>query len=112
GKVLPFGWAAIDRALPWGGLPLAALHEVESAGAMGQDGAAAAFLAGIRARLTAARPVLWCLPQPDLHAPGLAQAGLAAERLLLVRAREEREILWVLEEGLRSRALAAVVGEV
>ncbi|HEY3919036.1 MAG TPA: hypothetical protein VGL83_14670 [Stellaceae bacterium] len=111
GSVLPFAIPAIDSALPWGGLPLAALHAVESAGA-GKDGAAAMFLAGILARLAPARPVLWCLPQADLHAPGLALAGLAAARLLLVRVPQEREILWVLEEGLRSRALAAVVGEV
>jgi protein ImuA len=112
GSVLPFGLRAIDAALPWGGLPLAALHEVESAGAGSKDGAATAFLAGILARLAPARPVLWCVRQPDLHAPGLALAGLAAKRLLLVRARREGELLWAMEEGLRSRALAAVVGEV
>ena len=107
----------LDRALPWGGLPLAALHEVESAGGLGvggwgEDSAATAFLAAILARLAPARPVLWCLKQPDLHAPGLALAGLAAKRLLLIRAHADRDILWAMEEGLRSRALAAVVGEV
>ena len=112
GRVLPFGAAAVDRALPWGGLPLAALHEVENVGAMGEDGATTAFLAGILARCVPGRPVLWCLCQPDLHAPGLARAGLSAKRLLLVRAPHERDLLWAMEEGLRSRALAAVVGEV
>jgi protein ImuA len=112
GAVLPFGLPAIDKALPWRGLPLAALHEVESARAEGEDGAAAGFLAGILARLAPGRPVLWCLQRPDLHAPGLALIGLAAERLVLVRACDEHEILWAMEEGLRSRALAAVVGEV
>lgn len=115
GAVLAFGARAIDDALPWGGLPLAAVHEVEGAGkdgADGADGAAATFLAGILARLAPARPVLWCVQRPDLHAPGLALAGLAAERLLLVRAPNEREMLWAMEEGLRSRVLAAVVGEV
>lgn len=112
GAVLPFGRPGIDSALPWGGLPLAALHEIENAGIAGQDGAATAFLAAILARLAPARPVLWCLRQPDLHAPGLALAGLAAKRLLFVRPPSERDILWAMEEGLRSRALAAVVGEV
>jgi protein ImuA len=55
---------------------------------------------------------LWCLQRADLHAPGLALAGLDAKRLVLLRAPNEREILWAMEEGLRSRALAAVVGEV
>ncbi len=109
---LSFGISAIDEALPWRGLPLAALHAVESPGAEGKDGAACQFLAGILARLAPQRPVLWCLQRPDLHAPGLALAGLEAKRLLLLRAPNARELLWAMEEGLRSRALAAVVGEV
>ncbi len=99
-------------ALPWQGLPLAALHEIENAGAIDENGAVVTFLAGILARLAPARPVLWCLQRADLHAPGLALAGLDAQRLVLLRAPNEREILWAMEEGLRSRALAAVVGEV
>jgi protein ImuA len=115
--VLPFGLPEIDEALPWQGLPLAALHEIENAGAADEDGAAVTFLADILARLArlasyGGRPVLWCLRRPDLHAPGLALAGLDARRLVLLRAPNEREILWAMEEGLRSRALAAVVGEV
>lgn len=110
--VLPFDVPAIDEALPWQGLPLAALHEIESAGAADEDGAAVTFLVGILARLAPARPVLWCLQRPDLHAPGLALAGLDAQRLVLLRAPNERDILWAMEEGLRSCALAAVVGEV
>jgi protein ImuA len=109
--VLPFGLPALDDALPWQGLPLASLHEIENAGAP-EDGAASLFLAGILARLAPVRPVLWCLQRPDLHAPGLALAGLDARRLVLLRAPNERDILWAMEEGLRSRALAAVVGEV
>jgi protein ImuA len=109
---LPFGLPAIDASLPWQGLPLASLHEIENAGIADEDGAASLFLAGILARLKPARPVLWCLQRTDLHAPGLALAGLDAKRLVLLRAPNEREILWAMEEGLRSRALAAVVGEV
>jgi protein ImuA len=111
--VLPFGVAAIDASLPWGGLPLGALHEFGGAGVEGESGAvAAAFLAGILARLGPDRPVLWCLKRADLHAPGLALHGLAPERLILARARNDQEILWAMEEGLHSAALAAVIGEV
>src|SRR5437763_16381265 len=50
--VLPFGVAAIDRALPGGGLALGAVHEILGAGGDEEDGAAAAaFAAGILARL-------------------------------------------------------------
>ena len=50
--VLPFGVAAIDCALPGGGLALGAVHEITGAGGDEEDGAAAAgFAAGILARL-------------------------------------------------------------
>jgi len=51
--VLPFGVAAIDRALPGGGLARGALHEILGAGGDEEDGAlAAAFAAHILGRLT------------------------------------------------------------
>src|SRR6266404_6167445 len=50
--VLPFGVAAIDQALPGGGLALGAVHEILGADGDEEDGAAAAgFAAGILARL-------------------------------------------------------------
>ncbi len=109
---LPFGVAAIDGALPGGGLALAALHEIAGAGPDEEDGAvSAAFLAGILARLPP-RPVLWCLAAGDLYGPGLAACGLPPERLILARAQGDCAVLWTMEEGLRSAALAAVIGEV
>src|SRR5205814_10625315 len=50
--VLPFGVAAIDRALPGGGLALGALHEILGIDGDEEDGAAACgFIAGLLARL-------------------------------------------------------------
>jgi len=113
GAVLPFGLAALDAALPQGGLALGALHELAGAGPDEEDGAiAAAFLAGILARLAPERPVLWCLAAGDLYGPGLAACGLGPERLILAKTPGERDVLWAMEEGLRSAALAAVIGEV
>src|SRR5437588_1347191 len=55
--VLPFGIAAIDRALPGGGLARGALHEILGAGGDEEDGAlAAAFAAHILGRLTRPAP--------------------------------------------------------
>jgi protein ImuA len=113
GKVLPFGLAAIDNALPGKGLALGALHEAAGVGGDEEDGAvAAAFLVGILARLEPERPVLWCLAEGDLYAPGLAAAGLDPARLILARTRRPQDVLWAMEEGLKSPMLAAVVGEV
>jgi len=113
-SVLPFG-APLDAALPQGGLALGALHEVIGAGPDEEDGAvAAAFAAGILGRLAKRRgaPVLWCQASGDLHAPGLLRYGLPPQLLLVTRGRNDSDILWAMEEGLRSAALAAVLGEI
>jgi protein ImuA len=108
--VLPFGVDAIDARLANGGLRLDALHEAAAAGAgWGDDAAATLFLAGIAAR--AWGPILWIVRRRDLFAPGLAQAGLAAERVLYAEARDDAELLQLMEEGLRHRGLGAVIGE-
>ena len=109
--VLPFGIAAIDSRLPGGGLALGALHEIAGYGEGVVDGAAAAlFAAGIAARTEG--PVLWCAADSDVFAPGLAQAGLAGDRVIHVAARDDTSVLAVCEEALRHGGLGAVIGEV
>jgi protein ImuA len=136
--VAPFGLAAIDRALPGGGLARGALHEILGVGGDEEDGAlVAAFAAGVLGRLgphptpgtpalAGGRPgalpragegtgrgiVLWCLSRSDLYGPSLVALGLDPDRLVLVQARRDTEILWAMEEGLRATGVAAVVGEV
>ena len=109
--VLPFGVGAIDRCLPGGGLALGALHEVAGGGTGVVDGAAAAlFTAGILARIEGS--VLWCVTQPDLFAPAIAQAGLDPDRVIYANAGSETAVLACFEEGLRHGGLCGVVAEV
>jgi protein ImuA len=108
--VLPLGLAAIDRALPGGGLPLGCLHELHGAP---RQAAAAGFAAALLGRLLgAAGHALWIGPRSELFGPGLAALGLPPERLLVVRARGRDAILWALEEALRSPGLVAALAEV
>ena len=110
-QVLAFGVETLDGALPGGGLRLGALHEVAGGGAGAVDGAVAAlFAAGIVARIPG--PVLWCVTRPDLFAPALSQAGLDPDRVIYVEAGDEKTLMTCIEEGLRHRGLAGVVGEV
>jgi protein ImuA len=109
-QIAPLGVAAIDAALPWGGLPRGAVHEIAGAA---KDGAATGFCAVLLARLSAdGRPVLWVAEDDDLYGPGLAAFGLSPDRLIVARARRAVEVFWTIEEALRCKGLAAVLGEV
>jgi protein ImuA len=110
-SVLPFGVAEVDSRLPGKGLSRGALHEIAGGGNGVIDGAAAAlFAAGIAAR-TKGR-VLWCITQPDIFAPAVAQAGLPPDRVVYLEAGDQASVLACMEEGLRHGGLGAVVGEV
>jgi protein ImuA len=111
--VLSLGVAEIDAALPWGGLPLGALHEIVTPDA-GDDGAALGFAAVLLGRLAARqdKPVVWVAGRDDLYAPGLAALGLPPDRLVVVRPGRGVRPQWAMEEGVRCPDLAGVAGEV
>lgn len=113
GGVLAFGVSEIDARLADGGLALGALHEVAAAApALAEDAAATLFITGIAARTDPAVPVLWALTRFDLYAPGIEQAGLPPARVLFAQARDDRELLAIMEDALRQGGVAAVIGEV
>jgi protein ImuA len=113
GGVLPFGIDAVDRRLADGGLALGALHEMAaSAPALAEDAAATLFMTGLAARASTTAPVLWALTRFDLYAPGIEQAGLPSKQVLFAQARDDRELLAIMEDALRHGGVGAVVGEV
>jgi protein ImuA len=106
-----FGAPEIDGYLSDGGLVLGALHEIAGAGAEAEHGTAAALLVGGLLARTQGK-VVWTLARRDLFAPALAAVGLKPDRVIYVEAGRAASTLLVMEEGLRHRGLAAVVGEV
>jgi protein ImuA len=111
--VLPLGIEAIDQALG-GGLARGALHEI-AAPSEAHLAAATGFVVGLAARRHAR--VFWIAEDMALgesgapYGPGLDPFNLAPERLLTVAASHRRDLLWAMEEALRCRAMAAVIGE-
>jgi len=100
---------APDAALPWGGLPLARLHQVAAA-----DAAALGFAAALLGLIARGRTVLWCRRRDAAtpFLPGLAALGLAPDQVVMAEADRAVEVLWAMEEGLRCPALGGVLGEV
>lgn len=112
---LGFGVAEMDGRLADCGIDGSALHEVApTAASLSDEAAATLFVAGIAARFAAAAgaPVLWVVGRFDLYAPGLEQAGLPPGRVIFAEGREDRDVLALVEDGLRHGGPAAVVGEV
>lgn len=110
----PLGYPPIDAALG-GGLARGALHEVfaASADAAAGVGAALAFVL----RVAGTHPILWVrqdfadIETGALYAPGLAELGLAPDRLILVRVRDGPGVLRAAEEAARCAPLGAVLIE-
>ena len=106
--VVRLGVAAVDEALPGGGLARGAVHEIAGAA---DSAAACGFAAALAGRATGASgPAVWCTRDGSLYAPGLAAFGLDTARLVAVRAPCPRDALWAVEEALRA-GVPAVVGE-
>ncbi len=70
-----------------------------------------------RRDIRAGRAVLWIEPEAAefeggaLYGPGLELLGLPMARVIGLRVAHERDGAWAMEEALRCRAVAAVVGE-
>jgi protein ImuA len=110
---LPFGDPRIDACLPGGGLPLGAWHELVGEGLDSETAAAPAAFAALAASPLARRgEAVWVLRRDDLHAPGLEGLGFPSQRLIQVAARDEAEVLAVMEDALSTAGVACVFGEV
>lgn len=108
-------------ALLNGGVARGALHEI-LASSPGDLAAASGFALALAIRLArqTARPapILWitedfaCRENGTLYGPGLALHGLDPASLVIVQAANAKEALWGLEEAVKCRAPAAVIGEI
>jgi len=107
---------AEPRALPRGAgerwrlpeVPGATLSELFSIHP--RDGGWAGFLL---ARLESGKPLLWVQDRMAILESGrIHPPGLPSHDLIHVEARDARDALWAMEEGVRCSCLAAVIGEI
>ncbi|MGH8242282.1 MAG: translesion DNA synthesis-associated protein ImuA [Steroidobacteraceae bacterium] len=111
GTVVSSGFRRLDERLPGGGWPLATLIEIliPAAGI----GEVRLLLPALRTLSTAAeraRWIAWLAPPHLPYAPALVDARLDPARMLVIRPRAGLDMLWAMEQALRSGACAAVLG--
>jgi protein ImuA len=65
------------------------------------------------AQLDIAKPMLWVQDRMAILESGrVYPPGLPSQELIHVEARDARDALWAMEEGVRCAALSAVIGEI
>lgn len=75
-----------------------------------RDGGWAGFLL---AQIDRSKPVLWVQERMAILESGRVHPpGLATQNLIHVEARDAKDALWAMEEGLRCAALSCVIGEI
>lgn len=128
------GVAMLDDVIGPAGLDTGGVHEIKPAmpGSVAEGGcdwmaasmAARGFALALAVRRLAAcdaprraAPVLWCTSMREAaefgrpYGPGFERLGLDARGLIVVEPAKAADALWVLDEGLRSGALALVLGQ-
>ena len=90
----------------------ACIHEIEGASWDAETGIGpAAFAAAMLSRIEQGA-ILWAVRQDTPFAPRLAAFGLDPDRVIFCRCPNDSETLAALEEALRTKGIAAAVGEV
>lgn len=112
---LPTGYKKLDRHLPGGGWPQQSLTEilVEQYG-IGELQLLMPALSSLSADdpvAAYAEPgwIAWVAPPFQPYPPALQQWGIDLSRLLIVRPKDDSEVLWSAEQALSSGTCAAVL---
>lgn len=111
GKHCAFGLGLIENAFPHQTFPSGAIHEF-LCGRDYQTSASCGFLCGLLKQLMLQGGYsIWISSKRNIYPPALKQFGLDPGRILFIDLDREKEILWVMEECLRSQGVKAVVAE-
>lgn len=106
------GLGSIEMAFPQKTFPRGAIHEFVSDHAT-NVAATNGFIAGIAGKLMQQQGIcVWIGSNPCVFAPALRNYGIQPEKIIFIRVRQQKELLWTIEEALKCQSLALVVGEI
>jgi protein ImuA len=101
-------FASVDGS----GLATGAIHEVLVDPDAGSTGTFAALIASAVLKSKPGGWIVWSDPYHTLYPPPLVKAGIALERLLIVRPCSPQDELWAIAECMRCAGVAATVAHV
>jgi len=106
------GLGPVEAAFPNGVFPMGTVHEMVCANA-GQVAASEGFIGGLLSVLMReGGACLWVGLSQNLFAPALKSFGIEPHRVIFLNLLRDKDVLWVMEEALKCKGLAAVIGEV
>lgn len=106
------GLGPVEAVFPNGVFPVAGIHEMVCANS-GDVAAAGGFITGLLSVLMLdGGACLWVGLSQTSFAPALKTFGIEPHRVIFLNLLRDEEVLWVMEEALKCKGLAAVVGEV
>ncbi|HEX3008799.1 MAG TPA: hypothetical protein VHO90_14420 [Bacteroidales bacterium] len=108
---LDFGLGTMEDAFPGGVFPMGVVHEFVSP----TDGCAVAangFISGLLStHMIKGGTCMWISSGRKLFPPALKFFGIEPHHVIFIDVRRSKDILWVMEQGLKCNSLAAVVAE-
>jgi protein ImuA len=111
GRQLDFGLGSMNAAFPGGAFPIGMVHEFVSP-VEACASAANGFISGLLStHMRKGGTCMWISAKRRLFPPALKFFGIEPHRVIFIDVEREKDILWVMEQGLKCNALAAVVAE-
>jgi len=109
---MTMGLGAIEQAFPNNSFPLGAVHEFicPDAEAISSTGG---FIASILSKLMQNDSAsIWISSSQNIFVPALPSFGINPDKIIFINLKNQKEILWAMEEALKCEGLAAVIGEI
>lgn len=104
------GLGFIKNAFPNASFPLGAIHEFFCSGTEDVS-ASSGFIAGILSAIMQKGGVSIWISSGMIFPPALKSFGIEPDKVIFITAKQEKDILWVMEEVLKCEGLAAVIAE-
>lgn len=106
------GFAPFDSAFPDGCFPKSALHEFISY-ERSQAAATLGFMTALAGKLLRDNGIcLWIGNDSTIFPAGLHAFGFPPDRMVFIRARKPKDLLWSFEQALQCEALTAVIADI
>ena len=108
---LDFGLEAMETAFPYHVFPTGVVHEFISPTAACAAASNGFIVALLSTLMKKGKPCLWISTQRSLYPPALGLFGIAPHHIIFVDVTRDKDVLWVMEQGLNCPTLSAVVAE-